>query len=462
MFRSETLGTLRTRWVTVAVFVLAGVIIASLYVIFSPREYSASTKLLVSTSTGGNGSDLAQGGTFSQQQARNYSNIATSEIVLQPVIDALDLDLTVTALARKVSSTIALNSSVISIEVTDSSPIRAAGIANSVTTSLANTVGRLVPPDATGRSPVEIEVVTRATVPSRPSSPNAVVALGAGAVGGLLAGVAFVIISRRVSSRVRTTSDVRRLTDAPVLGAIRVEPNLTVRGVVTEAENRSMRAEEFRQIRTNVGFLQAGRAHKAFAITSSVPGEGKSTTSANLAASLASIGRSVCLVEADLRKPSLGELLDLEGSIGLTTVLAGTVELDDALQAWGGSGLHVLLAGERPPNPSDLLSSTSTADILIRLIERFEIVIIDTPPILPVTDAAIIGDLVSGVILVVGLGVVRERELSGSIDSLAVSHVPLLGVVANFASGATAATYGYGEAETVAVDRSMVPAAEET
>ncbi|GAA5033960.1 polysaccharide biosynthesis tyrosine autokinase [Microbacterium fluvii] len=448
MIRSETFATLKARWLTILVFVLLGVLLASLYVMFAPREYSASTRLLVSASTGTNGSDLAQGGTFSQQQARNYSNIATSEIVLQPVIDALDLQLTVTALGRKVSSTIPLNTSVIQIEVTDSSPVRAAAIANSVTTSLVNTVGSLVPTDADGRSLVGVDIVQRATVPSRPSSPNALIALFAGAVGGLVAGVAYVIIARRISSRVRTAAEARRLTNAPVLGTIRFESDVRERAAMADISSRSVRAEEYRQVRTNVGFLQMGNAHKAFAITSSVPGEGKSTTSANLAASLASIGRSVCLIEADLRKPSLGGYLDLESSIGLTTVLSGDADLDDALQTWGYSGLQVLLAGEVPPNPSELLSSPAAADLIATLRARFEIIIVDTPPILPVTDGAIIGNLLGGVILVIGLGKVRERELAGTIEALTVSHTPVLGTVLNMAASEHTRAYEYGYGST--------------
>lgn len=443
MIRTETLALLRSRWLTIVVFVLVAIIVAAAYVAFSPREYSASTRLVVSASTSSNGSDLAQGGTFAQQQARNYANIATSDIVLQPVVNALDLDMTVAALGRKVSATIPLQTSIITIEVTDSSPARAATIANSVTTSLANAVGSLVPADADGRAPVKTEIVHRATVPSRPSSPNATVALGAGALLGLVAGIAYVIIARRVSSRVRTASEVRRLAHAPVIGTVR-EDDPRVRGVITDSTSRSVRAEEFRQIRTNISFLQAGSAHKAFVVTSSVPGEGKSTVSSNLAASLASMGRSVCLVEADLRKPSLAGVLDLEGSVGFTTVLAGEATLDDALQPWGTGGLQVLLSGELPPNPSELLSSEAAMEVIAELHERFEVVIVDSPPILPVTDAAILGNLVGGVILVVGLGKVRERELAGTVEALSVAHTPLLGVVTNFAPATAGDVYGYG------------------
>ena len=456
MIRSETLALVRSRWLTVIVFLLFGVILASAYVAFSPREYSASTRLVVSTSTGSNGSDLAQGGTFAQQQARNYANITTSDAVLQPVITALDLDTTVAALARSVSATIPLATSVISITVTDGSPDRAARVANGVTTSLANTVAGLVPTDAGSRSPVMIDIVQRATVPARPSSPNALVALGAGGLGGAIAGAAYVILTRRLSSRLRTATEVRRIADASILGGVRREDDPRVRGVVTDASSGSLRAEEFRQIRTNVAFLQAGNARKAFVVTSSVPGEGKSTVSSNLAASLASAGRSVCLVEADLRKPSLAGVLDLEGAIGLTTVLSGAADLDDALQPWGASGLQVLLSGERPPNPSELLSSEATADVIQELRERFEVVVIDAPPLLPVTDAAILGNLVGGVILVVGLGKVRERELAGTVETLAVAHTPLLGIVTNFAAEGLSAggyeAYAYASPPTVRVD----------
>ena len=443
MISAETFGLIRTRWLAILALALAGVVIASIYVLLAPREYSADTQLLVSTDTGSNGSDLAQGGTFSQQQARNYSSIANSEIVLTPVIHALDLDTTPDLLARQISASIPLNTSIIAIQVTDSSPSRASAIADAVTTSLVNTIAQIVPADATGHSPVQVKIIQHASPATKPSSPNAPISILAGFVIGLILGLAIVIIHRRVSSRVRTAEEASAITGAPVLGTLRRE---LAGSLITmnDTNDRSIRAEEFRQVRTNVNFLQTDEAHRAYAITSSVAGEGKSTVAANLAASFAEMGKSVVLVDADLRSPSIARYLDLEESIGFTTVLGGDVSLEDALQDWGYSGLKVLACGEMPPNPSELLGSRKTANLINRLRSRFEIVIIDTPPIVPVTDAAIIGNLVGGVFLVVGFGRVRTRELEATVSALRLSHAALRGTIVNFAPAPAPGAYGYG------------------
>ncbi|KQO97542.1 polysaccharide biosynthesis tyrosine autokinase [Leifsonia sp. Leaf264] len=459
MIRTETWALLRSRWMMIVAITLLGSILGSVYVLFSPREYTASTRLLVTTDTSGNGADLVQGGTFSQQQARNYSNVATSEVVLQPVIEALGIEITVNALARQISASIPLNTSIISIEVTDASPTRSAAIANAVATSLANTVTRLVPTEADGGTPVRLQVVQTATPPLRPSSPNAPVAILFGTIAALVAAIALVLVLNRISSRVRSVAEVRQISGTTVLGTVSIEPAAAGRPVLTSQTDRTVRAEEFRQIRTSVHFLQTDSDHKTYVITSSVPREGKSTTSINLALSIAAIGKSVCLVEADLREPSIGGYLDLEGSVGFTTVLAGDVELDDALQPWGPDDLSVLLSGALPPNPSELLSSQKAIDLFARLRERFDVTIIDTPPINPVTDAAIVGHHIGGVIMVVGIGRVKTNELNAAIDALGVSQTPVLGTIVNLAPASRPGAYrdAYGASPAVQVEPASPP-----
>lgn len=424
---------LRRRWMVVVAVGLLGVILGSAYAITATPQYVAESELFVATVGADNTADLAQGSTYSQQQARNYAVVATRQAVLEPVISSLGLDLSVNQLSGMVSASVPLNTSLISISVTDTSPTRASAIANGVATSLTKVVTGLVPKRSDGTSPVRLETVQNATTPAHPSAPNAKLAVLFGLLAGLVAGIGLILIAELVGAKIRTPDQVTELFGVPLLGSIAYDREAVSRPIVTQERGLSLRGEEFRQIRTNLHFVHAGDAKKIFVLTSSVPNEGKSSTTVNLAATLAASGSSVVVVEADLRNPSIGRYLDMEDSIGFTTVLAGDVTLDDALQPWGPDGLQVLMAGQVPPNPSELLGSEHARELVEELRQRFDIVIIDTPPLLPVTDAAIVARMYGGAIIVVGCGRVEVRDLRKTVEALSASGSPILGAIVNLA-----------------------------
>ncbi|AWB87302.1 polysaccharide biosynthesis tyrosine autokinase [Mycetocola zhujimingii] len=427
------LNMVRLHWLTVAFITALGGGLGFGYTLLATAEYSASTELFVAVSTGENTGELAQGSNYSQQQARNYSAVATREIVLQPVIDSLGLDTTVRELRTHISTAVPLNTSLISITVTDSSSDRAAAIANGLATSLSNSVQTLVPKLPDGSYPLQLKTVQSAVPPLFPSSPNTSLSVTLGLLGGLVAAIALVAARENLNARVRTPEQIKAVTGSNLLGSIVYDRSASAAPMALRSNRLSSRAEEFRQLRTNLRFLQADDDHKVFVLTSSIPGEGKSSTAANLAATIAASGASVCLVEADLRRPTLGGILDLEGGVGLTTLLAGEAKLDDVLQPWGVDGLKVLLAGEIPPNPSELLGSARAEEILTSIKERFAVTVIDCPPLIPVTDATILARLFGGAILVVGAKKVEVRELRKAVERMSVVDAPILGTVLNLA-----------------------------
>lgn len=424
---------LRRRWMVVLAIALLGAIGGSVYALTATPQYTAESELFVAAVGADNTADLAQGSNYSQQQARNYSVVATREAVLDPVIKALHLPMSSNALARMVSASVPLNTSLISISVTDTSAPRSAAIANAVATSLTNVVVSLVPKRSDGTSPIRLETIQQAGVPTFPTTPNTKLAILFGVLLGLLLGIALIVVRELVGAKVRSADQVAQLFGTTILGTITYDRSAARGPVVAASENLSIRAEEYRQVRTNLHFIQAGKQHKVFVITSSVPGEGKSSTSVNLAASIAASGSRVALVEADLRNPSLGGYLDLEDSIGMTTVLANDVTLDEALQPWGPNGIHVLLAGQIPPNPSELLGSDEAQRIIHSLRDDFDVVIIDSPPLMAVTDAAIVARMFGGAILVVGCGRVQVHELRKTLEALETSGTPILGAIMNLA-----------------------------
>ncbi|MET4705309.1 polysaccharide biosynthesis tyrosine autokinase [Frigoribacterium sp. UYMn621] len=428
----------RSRWIVLIAFALVGLIGGSVYVLATPREYTAESELFVSAAGIDNTSDLAQGGAFSQQQARNYSAIATKELVLDPVISSLGLESTVAELARNVSVTVPLNTSIISIVVTDSSPGRAAGIANAIASSLVDEVVKLVPKKSDGTTPIRLEPVQNATVPAAPSAPNTRVALLLGLLAGLLVGLVLIILREIASTRVRSTEQLLEFTDAPILGTV-VNDRAAARAPLLDVELEStVRAEEFRQLRTNVLALEVTDPRHAILITSSIPREGKSVTAANLAISIAATGRTVCLVDADLRTPAIATLFALDSTaLGLSDVLADGIPFADALQPWGSSSLSIIQSGSVPPNASELVGSNAAVVLFSRLRQEFDFVIVDSPALLPVTDGAILANLVGGALLVVGAGRVEARELRRSLELLESADGSLVGTVFNRASART-------------------------
>jgi capsular exopolysaccharide synthesis family protein len=236
-----------------------------------------------------------------------------------------------------------------------------------------------------------------------------------------------------------------------VLGVIGYEEDAPEHPLIVQESPQALRAEAFRRLRTNLQFLELDASSRTFVMTSALPGEGKTTTCINLAITLADAGQKVVLVDADLRRPSVAAYMGVEGSVGLTTVLIGKVAVQDALQPWGNGNLDVLAAGQVPPNPSELLGADSMAELVAQLGAEYDVVVIDTPPLLPVTDGAILARVVGGAIVVVGAGTVHRQQLEGALSALETVGARLLGLVVNRVpvKGPGNAAYGYGYYEYV-------------
>jgi capsular exopolysaccharide synthesis family protein len=203
-------------------------------------------------------------------------------------------------------------------------------------------------------------------------------------------------------------------------------------------------AEAYRRLRTNLRFLNLAGPSRSIMITSAVPGEGKSTTAINLAVAMAEGSSRILLIDADLRRPSAARYLGLEGAVGLTTVLIGEAAVEDVIQSWGGS-IDVLPAGQIPPNPSELLDSAAMSGLLRRLGASYDTILLDTSPLLPVTDAAALSRFVDGALLVVGCQTVHRNQVADALGSLAAVDARVLGLVLNqVPRGESGTTYVYG------------------
>jgi capsular exopolysaccharide synthesis family protein len=427
----DYLRIIRRNWILITAVTLAGILVGGAASVLTKPTYTAETQLFVAIQSSGSVQELQQGNTFSQARVQSYVKTVESPAVLQPVIDSLGLTVSVGELSSRVHASADLNTVLINISVADSSAVQSAAIAQAVATSLVETVENLEKPKSGGSSPVSLSVISPAVAPTVPSAPNTRLNLILGLLVGLTLGAAAAVLRSSLDSLIRGEGDVGRVTTVPVLGGIAFDAGSTKKPLLTQTSAQSQRAESFRQLRTNIKFADVSKTAKTILVTSSLPGEGKSTTATNLAIALAHAGQSVCLVDADLRRPAVHSYLGLERNAGLTTALIGAADLNDLLQPWGEDNLFVLTSGEIPPNPSELLGSEEMGHVLKRLEAAFDAVIVDAPPLLPVTDAAVLSQYVGGVLLIVGCGSAHSQELGKAIDSLALVEANVLGIVMN-------------------------------
>lgn len=291
------------------------------------------------------------------------------------------------------------------------------------------------------------QIVTPAGVPTEPIRPrplrNALLALAAG----LLLGVSVAFVIEHLDDSIKTKEDLERSArDLAVLGlipAVTVWKNRAETRVVSQTEPSSPVAEAYRSLRTSIRFLGIDKSMRAIQITSANASEGKTTTTANLAVALARAGERVVIVSCDLRRPRIHNFFDLPNTVGFTSVVMGDAPLSAALQQVPGeSRLQVLTSGPLPPNPSELLSSRRTGDVL-KALQAQSVVLIDCPPVLPVTDASVMSSRVDGTLLVATVGSTTGKQFSRAVELLHQVGAPLIGTVLNGVPADGAYGYAY-------------------
>lgn len=429
---AEYLGVLRKHWLTIAATAAVAVLLAMLLTVLVTPRYQASSQVFVSVRGGEDSvSALVAGRNFSAEQVTSYTELVTSPRVLTPVIEELGLADTAASLASRVSADRPKGTVLINIAVADESPSVAASAANGIAVSLATVVPELEMEEGSDTSPVEISTIREATAPVSPISPRPALNIALGLVAGLVLGVGIAVLRDLLDTRVRTPADIEAITGASTIGTIPFDDETPRQPLIVSESPHSLRAEAFRRLRTNLQFLEVGSSSRCFVVVSALPGEGKSTTTINLAIALADAGSRVAVVDGDLRRPSVSRYLGLEGSVGLTTVLIGKVGLADAMQPWGGANLHVLPSGQIPPNPSELLGSIQMVRTIERLTQEYDVVLIDSAPLLPVTDGAILARMTGGAILVVGAGVAHKAHVLEAAGALRTVDADLVGTVLN-------------------------------
>jgi capsular exopolysaccharide synthesis family protein len=294
-----------------------------------------------------------------------------------------------------------------------------------------------------------IEIIERASVPIRPASPKLLINLAIGVVLGLGLGLVVVFVKEFIDVRIQSPEELKRLGFSPLAAVVGMDRELqkltsggkivagqgTKRGLdvhlITHSYPFSSVAESYRQIRTHLQFGNQGNIPRVVVVSSPAPGEGKSTTVANLAIALAQNGRKVLLIDADLRKPSLDALFSVKKEPGLSEVLVSRATATGAIQKTLVENLSILVCGAIPPNPAEVLGSEKMRALLEQVRADYDVILLDSSPVLAVTDPAVLATYADGVIMVVSAGKTTQDELQHSVEAMEAVGGRVLGVVLN-------------------------------
>jgi tyrosine-protein kinase Etk/Wzc len=263
--------------------------------------------------------------------------------------------------------------------------------------------------------------------------------LGIGVLAGLLVGLLGAILADQVDSRIRRTTDVERVTSLDVVGTIP-----SIRSLSAASASAQISKDAFRNLRTHLRFAGTDERPRVVAVTSATPRDGKSTIAANLAMTLADQGGRALLIDADLRRPQIHTTFGIEQAPGLADILLGRISTEDASQPSAEiPELRILTCGTGVENPAELIGSTVFEDCILELRRMFDYIVIDTPPLLAVTDAALVGAVADGTLVVVRANKTDSEALSAAVNQLRRLHVPLLGVVMNGVPTGRSSGYSY-------------------
>ncbi|WEO78034.1 polysaccharide biosynthesis tyrosine autokinase [Cryobacterium sp. SO2] len=449
----DYLRALRPHWWAILLITLLGTGIGYGWTLVQDEVFQADVTGVVQPigTEGVNEEIIAQNLAMSKVVA--YVEYGSSRSVAERAIESLDLATSPEALVQRVSVTNPLDTAIIKVTASAGTPVQARDLANAWLAGMVAEIneieggtGETTDAAPTGSTAVLALVpIDSARLASTPSFPNVRLTLALGALIGLALGVAYALVRHTLDRRIRSAETVEQLTGVPVVGRIPLNHDFTADNHIVplttaqrrDAEGRrhsrddAATAEALRELRTNLQFMDVDNPPRVIVVTSPAPGDGKSTITANLAITIAASGQNVVLVDADLRRPTVSAMFGLPAGGGLSDVLAGRAALDDVMHRWvGADSMRILTAGNIPPNPSEVLGSARMMALIAQLAEN-AMVIIDAPPLLAVTDAAVLTGRADGAFVVVSAGKTTFDALTNALNILNRSKGRTMGVILN-------------------------------
>ncbi|MCT2140676.1 polysaccharide biosynthesis tyrosine autokinase [Dietzia cinnamea] len=429
----DLLSVLRARWIVIVAATLIGGLLALGTSLLTPPSYQAKVQFYVTVAGGDSAAAAYQGSLGAQQRVQSYAALVKSTDITRQVVDAAGAELTPAQVAENTTASADAKTVLLNIAVTDSDPERALSLAEGFGEVLPEAINQLETPDGGGPALAKLTVVNPPALPTTPVAPKTEQNVAIGIVLGLLGGIGLVLLINTLDRRVKSKDQLERLTNTAVVGSIPFrKPEDKEKGaehVVPFREGHSPAAESFRRLRTNLQFLNVDNPPRVFVVTSSVAAEGKTETAINLSLALAEAGNRVLLIEADLRRPLVVSYMSMPDKVGFTNILLGQAEFADVVQETRHQGLDLLACGPLPPNPSELLASDMARYLFEDLRAKYDYVIVDSPPLLPVTDGALLAGLTDGALLIVCVNRTTSEQVTQAVDNLAKADATLLGLV---------------------------------
>lgn len=410
----------------ILLFVLLSGVIGCGFVALKKPVYTARATAYVTIDLSGSDNKTAVGtinsaSSLAIQKSKSYISLFSDKSTALSVKEKLQLEEPVDLLSTSITAVNTKDAPSIQISVRSSSP----DLSQKIADTAAQVVGERVQQLEGKNSPINLKLLSPASLSSPVKYPNAFKVVILSVLIGLLVGLVAAYARQKVGSRLRRPAEVSSITNLPVIGRIPSSDCLAQSEV-----SDGLVYEHVRKIRTALNYVAIDKGLSTVLVTSSRPDEGKSTIAAALARTISLSDKKVILVEGDLRCPTLAAKFGISTEIGLSQVLSGAVAIEDALQETDIPNLLVLTAGEVVPNPSELLGSKRMKQLLSTLASEY-FVVIDSPPVLPVTDAVVLSEFADVVIVVVGMGRVREDELSFSLEALRSQGATVAGLVLN-------------------------------
>lgn len=424
----------RTRWRVILGLLVLSMGLCAAYLFVTPPTYSSTAKIYVSMDTTTTADASAVQYALSQQVV-SFAGLAETAAVTQPVATKLGLDKSANV-AAMVSAKVETGTVVIDVTATNREQAQAQQLAQATAGQLVSTIMSL-------QKGTHATITDPASFPIAPIAPQKALDLVVATLIGLLLGLSAAFLRDRLDKTVRTEKQVELATGSPVLARVIQDAQTATKPLLSDIGEFASRAEALRLLRTNLQFVDLDHPPRVFVVTSSIAAEGKTQISTNLAISMAKAGHRTLLVDGDLRRPTAASLLGLEPNIGLTTVLTGQIDLAKAIQVHPDSGLHLLAAGKRPPNPTEVLQTQATRDLIGALREAYDAVIIDAPPLLPVADPAVLASAADGVIVVLRHGTTTVQQLEVAAARLQSVGARIFGVVMNMVPRPDPGAYAY-------------------
>jgi len=424
---------LRERWITVAASVLVVLALGVLVWAVRPPTYTATVTVYAAPRAVDalTTPDAAyQGSLLAKERVPSYAQLVSSPQVLAQVIARARLATDPDELTNRVTATTTVDSVLVDVAVDAGSVEEAVRTANAFADALPVAVDQIELNGAPGVPPVSLRVIRPIPVPTSPSTPGLGLTLAVALLAGIIVGLAVALVRDALDRSVRGSDD---LADAgaptPVLASVPAAPRR--RAGSSLADPRSAEAEAYRRLRTA---LAPGRhaVPGVLAVTSPGAGEGRTTVACNLAVVAAAAGLAVLVVDADLRRPRVATTLGVAPGDGLTDVLAGTVRSEEAIRGCKG-GFEVLPTGSLPSNPSELLAGEALEELFDALHARYDLVLVDTPPVLPVTDAAVVAAAADGVVVLARYGRTSGVAVASAVATLTAADAHLVGTVLTLA-----------------------------